>query len=88
MAAWDIRCGRVLSRFQEKTGEVEQRLQLYEKLRNGEPRPLDWKFERAPLLDFLERLEAKHGKLPAGLAEQPSRRPVRHRSEPHSYLWN
>jgi DDE superfamily endonuclease len=48
--------------------EVEQRLRLYEELSNREPRPFDWKFDRAALLDFLERLEAKRGKLSTGLA--------------------
>jgi hypothetical protein len=40
--------------------EVEQRLQLYEELSNPEPRPFEWKFDRAALLKFLARLEAKH----------------------------
>jgi DDE superfamily endonuclease len=48
--------------------EVEQRLRLYEELSNREPRPFDWRFDRAALRDFLERLEAKRGKLPAALA--------------------
>lgn len=39
--------------------EVEQRLRLYEELTNQEPRPFDWKFDRAALLQFLERLEAR-----------------------------
>jgi DDE superfamily endonuclease len=48
--------------------EVEQRLRLYEELSNREPRPFDWKFDRAALRDFLERLDAKRGTLPAALA--------------------
>jgi len=39
--------------------EVEQRLLLYEELSNREPRPFDWKFDRAALEAFLKRLEAK-----------------------------
>jgi hypothetical protein len=39
--------------------EVEQRLRLYEKLSNREPRPFDWRFDRAALQAFLERLDAK-----------------------------
>jgi hypothetical protein len=64
--------------------EVEQRLHLYEELSNQEPRPFDWKFDRVALLDFLERLDAKRGKLPADLAKHSPRQPTGHRSEPHS----
>ena len=39
--------------------EVEQRLRLYEALSNREPRPFEWKFDRAALLKFLAKLEAK-----------------------------
>jgi hypothetical protein len=39
--------------------EVEQRLRLYEELSNQEPRPFDWKFDRAALAEFLQKLEAK-----------------------------
>jgi DDE superfamily endonuclease len=39
--------------------EVEQRLILYEELSNREPRPFDWKFDRAALQLFLKRLDAK-----------------------------
>jgi hypothetical protein len=39
--------------------EVEQRLRLYEELSNREPRPFDWRFDRAALEDLLARLEAK-----------------------------
>jgi len=39
--------------------EVEQRLLLYEELSNREPRPFDWKFDRAALQAFLKRLDAK-----------------------------
>jgi hypothetical protein len=42
--------------------EVEQRLRLYEELSNREPRPFDWKFDRAALKDFLDRLEARRTK--------------------------
>jgi hypothetical protein len=48
--------------------EVEQRLLLYEALSNREPRPFDWRFDRAALQEFLERLEAKRAELPATLA--------------------
>jgi hypothetical protein len=43
--------------------EVEQRLRLYEELSNRQPRPFDWRFDRAALQDFLERLEAKRSVL-------------------------
>jgi len=39
--------------------EVEQRLRLYEELSNREPRPFGWKFDRAALQEFLQKLEAK-----------------------------
>jgi len=39
--------------------EVEQRLRLYEELSNRHPCPFDWKFNRARLLEFLARMEAK-----------------------------
>ena len=39
--------------------EVEQRLMLYEELSNSEPRPFNWKFDRAALQAFLKRLDAK-----------------------------
>jgi hypothetical protein len=39
--------------------EVEQRLHLYEQLTNREPRPFEWKFDRAALKKFLTKLEAK-----------------------------
>ena len=39
--------------------EVEQRLRLYEELSNQEPRPFQWKFDRAALQTFLAKLEAK-----------------------------
>jgi DDE superfamily endonuclease len=48
--------------------EVEQRLRLYEELSNRQPRPFDWNFDRAKLLNFLERLVTKHGNLPPALA--------------------
>jgi hypothetical protein len=48
--------------------EVEQRLRLYEELSNRGPRPFDWRFDRAALRDYLERLEAKREKLSAALA--------------------
>jgi len=37
----------------------EQRLRLYEDLSNQQPRPFNWKFDRAKLEKFLQRLEAK-----------------------------
>jgi hypothetical protein len=40
--------------------EVEQRLRLYEELSNREPHPFEWKFDRAALLKFLAKLEAKN----------------------------
>src|SRR5437879_3743667 len=39
--------------------EVEQRLRFYEELSNREPRPSDWKFDRAALQVFLKKLNAK-----------------------------
>ena len=39
--------------------EVEQRLRLYEELTNKHPRPFNWKFDRAKLTRFLERLTEK-----------------------------
>jgi hypothetical protein len=39
--------------------EVEQRLRLYEELSNQEPRPFQWKFDRAALRVFLAKLDAK-----------------------------
>lgn len=39
-------------------GEVEQRLRLYEELSNRQPHPLEWKFTRAKLMEFLDRLQA------------------------------
>jgi hypothetical protein len=45
--------------------EVEQRLKLYEELTNREPRPFEWKFNRAGLQAFLTKLEAKEALLPS-----------------------
>ncbi len=39
--------------------EVAQRLRLYEELTNKNPRPFNWKFDRAKLTRFLERLKEK-----------------------------
>ncbi len=39
--------------------EVAQRLRLYEELTNKNPRPFNWKFDRAKLTRFLERLQEK-----------------------------
>ena len=39
--------------------EVEQRLHLYEELSNEKPRPFAWKFDRAKLSEFLQRLAAR-----------------------------
>ncbi len=39
--------------------DVEQRLRLYEELTNKHPRPFNWKFDRAKLARFLERLQQK-----------------------------
>jgi DDE superfamily endonuclease len=41
--------------------EVERRLRLYEELSNQEPRPFQWKFDRAALQTFVAKLEAKRG---------------------------
>jgi len=38
---------------------VEQRLPLYEALSHRPPHPCAWKFTRAKLLEFLERLHAQ-----------------------------
>ena len=39
--------------------EVESRIRLYEELTNRQPRPFNWKFDRAKLTDWWQRLEAK-----------------------------
>lgn len=39
--------------------EVEQRLHLYEELTNKNPRPFNWKFDRAKLTRFLDRMHQK-----------------------------
>ena len=39
--------------------EVEQRLRLYEELTNREPRPFDWKFDRAALQDVPDEAGGK-----------------------------
>jgi hypothetical protein len=39
--------------------EVEERLQLYEELTNKNPRPFNWKFDRAKLTRFLDRVHQK-----------------------------
>jgi hypothetical protein len=39
--------------------EVEQRLRLYEELTNRNPRPFNWKFDRAKLTRFLDRLKKR-----------------------------
>ncbi len=39
-------------------GEVAQRLRLYEVLSNRQPHPFEWKFTRAKLMEFLDRLQA------------------------------
>jgi hypothetical protein len=49
--------------------EVEQRLLLYQELSNREPRPFDWRFDRAALQEFLGKLEAKRGLLPSAPAK-------------------
>jgi hypothetical protein len=38
--------------------EVEQRLRFYEALSNSQPHPFEWKFTRAKLVEFLNRLHA------------------------------
>jgi hypothetical protein len=48
--------------------EVEQRLQLYEELTNRQPRPFDWRFNRAALQTLLTKLEAKSELMPEALA--------------------
>jgi hypothetical protein len=47
--------------------EVEQRLRMYEELTNQEPRPFNWKFDRAELQAFLTKLDAKRALLPSTL---------------------
>jgi hypothetical protein len=47
--------------------EVEERLRLYEELTNRQARPFTWKFNRAALQTFLEKLEAKRVWLPSAL---------------------
>jgi hypothetical protein len=49
--------------------EVEQRLRLYGELTNREPRPFDWRFNRAALQAFLTKLEAKRAFLPEALTD-------------------
>jgi hypothetical protein len=39
--------------------EIEQRLRLYENLTNEEPRPFQWKFDRAKLIRFLDHMKTK-----------------------------
>lgn len=39
--------------------EVEERLHLYEELTNKNPRPFNWKFDRAKLTRFLDRMHQK-----------------------------
>jgi hypothetical protein len=39
--------------------EVESRLHLYEELTNRQPRPFQWKFDRAKLTAWWQRLETK-----------------------------
>jgi hypothetical protein len=39
--------------------EVEERLHLYEDLTNKNPRPFNWKFDRAKLTRFLDRMHQK-----------------------------
>jgi hypothetical protein len=53
--------------------EVEQRLRLYEDLANQQPRPFNWKFDRAKLERFLQRLEVKRAaqdQAPKGIMAQ------------------
>ena len=38
---------------------IETRLRLYEELTNRQPRPFNWKFDRAKLTEWWKRLEAK-----------------------------
>jgi hypothetical protein len=62
--------------------EVEERLHLYEDLTNREPRPFDWKFDRAKLTRFLQRLEARQsGSIVSD--EQPLQRKT-HSAQPYS----
>jgi hypothetical protein len=49
--------------------EVEQRLRLYEELSNREPRPFQWKFDRAALQTLLAKLEAKRELVPSAPVE-------------------
>ena len=42
-----------------KLAEVELRLRLHEGLTNRQPKPFDWEFTKADLVDLLRRLAAK-----------------------------
>lgn len=42
--------------------EVELRLGLYEELTNRQPRPFNWKFDRAKLVEFLTRVQARRAR--------------------------
>jgi DDE superfamily endonuclease len=44
--------------------DVETRLRLYEELTNRQPRPFAWKFDRAKLAQWWQRLEAKRNQVP------------------------
>ncbi len=43
--------------------EVEQRILFYEELTNQQPRPFQWKFDRAKLAQWLRRVEEKRALL-------------------------
>lgn len=59
--------------------EVEQRLRLYEELSNQEPRPFEWKFDRAALQTFLAKLEVKRELAPSTSVSQGLKARQRHR---------
>lgn len=40
-------------------GEVEERLQQFAELHNQDPKPFEWRFDRAQLSDFLKRLNMR-----------------------------
>jgi DDE superfamily endonuclease len=54
--------------------DVEQRLRLYEVLSNQQPRPFEWKFTRAKLVEFLKRLEGHDVRMDScqGVLEVPT----------------
>jgi hypothetical protein len=53
--------------------EIEQRLRLYEALSNRQPHPFEWKFTRAKLVEFLNRLHAYEAlRSPSAVTQAPA----------------